>query len=40
MAPKPADTGDGDPLEIDPETVLSLELLGHHEEDFGQDLRG
>lgn len=40
VAPESADTGDRDPLEVDLETVLSLELLGQHKEDLGQDLRG
>ena len=35
VAPKVTDMGDGDPLEVDLETVLSLKLLGQHEEDFG-----
>ena len=40
VTPETADVGDGDPLEVDLETVRSLELLGQIEEDFGQDLRG
>ena len=40
VAPKVADMGNGDPLEVDLETVLSLKLLCQDEEDLGQDLRG
>ena len=40
VAPKATDVGDGDPLEVDLETFLSLKLLGEVEEDFGEDLRG
>ena len=40
VTPETTDVGEGDPLEIDLETVLSLKLLGQIKEDFGQDLRG
>ena len=40
VAPKTTDLSDGDPLEVNLETVPSLELLSEHEEDFGEDLRG
>jgi len=39
-APDATDVGDGDPPEVDLETLLSLELLGEVEEDFGEDLGG
>ena len=40
VTPEATDVGEGDPLEIDLESVLSLKLLGQIKEDFGQDLRG
>ena len=40
VTPEATDVGDGDPLEVDLETFLSLKLLSQVEEDFGEDLGG